>query len=100
MLHLALCYERGIDVEQSYEEAYRYYKCVIEHPQPGEETAAPAMLALSRYHKEGLGGARQSNELAAKYYAFSQSNPENADEMQGLEKWWNAEGKDLLMKTA
>jgi len=99
MLHLALHYERGIGVQQSHADAYRYYKLVIDHPFPGEENTSPAFVALSRYHKTGLGGAEQSEELANKYRAFSSSNPETADDIRGLETWWQTGGgREKMLK--
>ncbi|KAL7533698.1 hypothetical protein ACHAWF_004594 [Thalassiosira exigua] len=92
MLHLALHYERGIGVPQSHEKAYQYYKAVTEHPRPGEDTVNPAFLALSRFHRDGLGGAQKSMDLAIKFYTFSQSNAEEADEIQHLEQWWISSG--------
>ena len=98
MLHLALHHEKGLGVEQSYAEAYKYYKMALEHPMPGEDVAKPALLALSRYHKDGLGGAIQSKDLEMKYLAMSKSNPEGAEELRHLENWWETQGRDLIMK--
>jgi hypothetical protein len=112
MLHLALHYERGIGVQQSHTDAYRYYKSVIDHPFPGEENTCPAFVALSRYHKTGLVGdgdgdgdsdggvvVEQSEELANKYLAFSESNPESANDIQGLETWWQTGGgREKMLK--
>ncbi|KAL7530727.1 hypothetical protein ACHAXR_003643 [Thalassiosira sp. AJA248-18] len=93
MLHLALHYERGIGVAQSHELAYKYYKSVIDHPQPCmEDVLQGAFLALSRFHRDGMGGAQRTMELATKYYCFGQSNPETKEEIQHLEKWWEEHG--------
>eukprot|EP00040_Diaphanoeca_grandis_P042285 m.264593 g.264593 ORF g.264593 m.264593 type:complete len:247 (-) comp57104_c0_seq1:18-758(-) len=103
MLHLALHYERGIGVEQSHTEAFRYYKRIFDHPLPGEDVAHHALLALSKYHTMGLGGAEQSMGLATKYYALSRTNPESKEEMQQCEDQWNNQGedvKDVLIKAA
>mmetsp|Transcript_61755 Transcript_61755/g.69936 ORF Transcript_61755/g.69936 Transcript_61755/m.69936 type:complete len:183 (-) Transcript_61755:41-589(-) len=91
MLHLALHYESGIGVSngQDHEKAFALYKAVIDHPFPGEENVSPAFVALSRYHKNGWGGAKQCEELAAKYTAFSESNAENIEQFRDLENWWN-----------
>ena len=98
MLHLALHYERGLGVEQSYERAYDLYKSVVDHPFPGEETTKHALLALSRFHEHGLGGVVKDSELKAKYFAFSQSNPERVEEIRDLEDWWtNRGGKSIIM---
>ena len=98
MLHLALHYERGLGVEQSYERAYDLYKSVVDHPFPGEETTKHALLALSRFHEHGLGGVVKDSELKAKYFAFSQSNPERVEEIHDLEDWWtNRGGKSIIM---
>eukprot|EP00588_Corethron_pennatum_P022536 CAMPEP_0194329192 /NCGR_PEP_ID=MMETSP0171-20130528/47354_1 /TAXON_ID=218684 /ORGANISM="Corethron pennatum, Strain L29A3" /LENGTH=148 /DNA_ID=CAMNT_0039089841 /DNA_START=176 /DNA_END=622 /DNA_ORIENTATION=+ len=98
MLHLGLHCERGIGTEQDDAQAYRWYKRVIEHEHPGEDATKHALLALSRYHATGLGGAHKSEELAVKYLAFSGSNPENAEEIKGLEKWWeNPKNRETFM---
>ena len=97
MLHLAIHYERGIGVEQDYEEAFRWYTSVIKHPHFGAENTKPALLALSRFHKEGLGGAEKSDELSMKYLSFSKSNAEYAAEIQDLERWWRDDGKKTIM---
>ena len=96
MLHLALHYERGIGVEQNQEKAHQYYKSVIEHSHPGEETLRAAFLALSRFHRDGLGGAEKSMTLAAKYLTMSKSNAESPREIKHLENWWEANGADLV----
>mmetsp|Transcript_16368 Transcript_16368/g.39974 ORF Transcript_16368/g.39974 Transcript_16368/m.39974 type:complete len:238 (+) Transcript_16368:50-763(+) len=90
MLHLALHYERGIGVVQNHEKAFHYYKSVIEQPSPGEESVRGALLALCRFHRDGLGGAVKSMDLATKYFAISESNAESPQEIQDLEKWWEA----------
>ena len=102
MLNLGIHHERGIGVTQSYAKAYKYYKSVMQHPFPGEETVKSACLALSRFHRDGLGLADQSNHLAAKYYTFSQSNAENRNNILHLERWWEENGmrsiNDQLME--
>lgn len=97
MLHLALHYERGLGVPQSYDKAYQYYDMTTKHPEPGEDVS-DAFKALSRFHKKGLGGVEQSEELCLKYLTFSQSNPENAKELEHLERWWEDGGREQIMK--
>lgn len=50
---------------------------------------SPAFVALSRYHNKGWGGAEHSEELSAKYTAFSESNAETIEEIRELDVWWN-----------
>lgn len=90
MLHLALHYERGIGVLQNHEKAFHYYKSVIQHASPGEDAVRGALLALCRFHRDGLGGAVKSMDLARKYFAISQSNAESPEEILALENWWEA----------
>lgn len=101
MLNLALHYERGLGVEQSYEKAFHYYKLVTKHPFPGEETVKPAFQALSRYYKEPerYGGVvERSAELSMKFLTFSMSNPEREDEIDGLERWWDNGGREETLE--
>ena len=99
MLHLALHYERGLGMPQSHDKAYQYYNMITKHPHPGEEVLSDALKALSRFHAEGLGGAEQSEELSLKYLAFAQSNPESAEELEHIERWYESGGRDQIMKT-
>lgn len=40
----------------------------------------------------------KDSELKAKYFAFSQSNPERVEEIRDLEDWWtNRGGKSIIM---
>jgi len=97
MLHLALHYELGIGVEQTYSQALKWYKSVLSHPDPGEESISPAFAALGRLYRNGL-GVEKSEELANKYAAFSQSNPETAAELQHLEQWWESGGREACQE--
>jgi TPR repeat protein len=99
MLHLALHYDRGIGVPQDDARAFYWYRKVVEHPgQMGNENIQPAMAALSRFYREGLGGVEQSDELATKYHVLSQSNPESAEEYRQLSGWWEDNKTEMLAR--
>jgi len=96
MLHLAVHYERGIGTERDYAQGFYWYNCVIQHPFPGGKTLKSALVALSRFYKDGLGGVvEKSSEMATKYLAFSHSNPETLEELKHLETWWETTGQNL-----
>ena len=97
MLHLALHCELGIGIERNYPQALKWYKSVLSHPDPGEESISPVFAALSRLYRNGL-GVEKSEELANKYAAFSQSNPETAAELQHLEQWWESGGREACQR--
>jgi TPR repeat protein len=60
MLHLAIHYEQGIGTKQDYSKAFYWYNRIIQHPFPGMESVHPALVALSLYCKDGLGGVEQA----------------------------------------
>ena len=40
----------------------------------------------------------ESNELSMKYLAFSMSNPESAEDIKHMERWWQSGGREATMK--
>lgn len=98
MLHLAMHYERGFGVQKDVAVACQWHQNVLDHSSPGEEALQASLMALSKYYREGLGGLGKSEEMAAKYMAFSQSNPESRAELQGLENWWANGGREAVLE--
>lgn len=97
MLYLAIHYERGIGVDQDYSQALKLYKRILNHELGGESTVRSALLACSRFYKQGLGGVEPNDEEARKFAVFATSNIECKREFDHMLQWWEA-NKDKIPK--
>lgn len=57
----------------------------------------PALLACSRFYREGLGGLEPDEEEARKYAMFAHSNIESKREFQHMLEWWEANKDSILI---